>query len=433
MTRQLLKSLTLFVIGISQASASIGEEILDSIVATVNGVAITHSELDETSINMAMKMQSANVEPPPLSYLNKQVLEKIITEKAVLQYSDMLGIQVTSTDVTRYMRAIAKEQDLTLDEFESNVRATGLELDKYRAELKKELTIHSIQQQLALHDIVVPEHEVNAFLNSPIGMDKSGTEYKVRNILLETSDEPDHVELENLDKQAKDIVNKLKKGANFGKIAASHSKAGNALDGGNLGYRALSALPTSYSEHIVNMEPGEVVGPIRTSAGWHIIKLDDKRVGDKKVHTEVKVRHILIKTSPSTTSKDAMRILSKAKRDINANKITFAKFAEQKSEELRTATNGGDMGWVNQKNVLPEFFKVVKSLKKNQISEPFKTSQGWHIALVEDYRTSTSSDVAMKNHAYEILRNKKAQQAVMDWTKKVRMEAQVEILDKSLA
>jgi peptidyl-prolyl cis-trans isomerase SurA len=200
-----------------------------------------------------------------------------------------------------------------------------------------------------------------------------------------------------------------------------------ALDGGDLGWRQLNEIPTIFVKHVPNMQINEIIGPIQSASGFHIIKLYNKRSGKKADYSELRVRQILIKPSNSTSEQEAKTILSTLRKQITQGQ-DFAKLAEKRSEELQTAVKGGDLGWITEASVIPEFWDNIIKLPIGEVSEPFKTELGWHLVQVTERRNADHSKDALRNRATEILRERKFNEMLEIWLKKIRDEAKVDVL-----
>ena len=217
----------------------------------------------------------------------------------------------------------------------------------------------------------------------------------------------------------------LKSGQDFEKTAVRKSADRFALKGGDLGWKKISEVPTLFVKHVSSLRAGEILGPIQSSSGFHILKLKDKRIGKETLHVETHVKQILIKPGVNTSSQEAKEALMKIRADLLKG-ADFAKMAEKRSEELQTASKGGDLGWLTKKNVLPEFAAQMNKLEAGELSQPFQTSLGWHLIQVVGRRDQSSSLAAAKNKAHQVVFQRKANQMLEVWLKRIRDEATVE-------
>jgi peptidyl-prolyl cis-trans isomerase SurA len=408
-------------------NVAIAIEALDKIVAIVNNDIITNAELIQNKKMILSRINLERTALPEDSILKRQILNQMIVDKLQLQLAVNAGIEVETQSLNTAIREIAKEEKMTLEEFQNKLKSKGISVEKFRKHLQEEMTIDRLRQREVGREIVVSSADIDGFLNSPVGQDQSGTEYRLQHILLSTPDSPTPQAIAKVKQQADDVLSELKSGADFAKMAMSKSAGQQALHGGDLGWRKIGEIPTLFVKYIPTMPLNGIIGPIQSSNGFHIVKLVDKRIGNIKPHLETHVRQILIKPSVNTSDEEAKRSLNKIRTQIIKGK-DFATLAEHKSEELSTATNGGDLGWVTEKSVLPKFYKEMQALKNGELSKPFKTEMGWHLIQVLDRRSQTTSIAAARNKAREILRERKYQEMLEAWIKKIRDNAKIEIL-----
>jgi peptidyl-prolyl cis-trans isomerase SurA len=404
---------------------------LDRIVAVVNGDAISQTELDNYTKMVVSDMQGQGMEAlPPRDELQQQVLNRMILNKIQLQLAQQYGIEVDSLSVSQAIQSLAQQQDISVETLRRTIEAKGINYSDYREHVKTEMIIQTLQNKEVSQDVSITKADIENYLNSPAGQDNSGNEYKMSHILIALPESPSPEVLKKSQAKAEALVAKLKAGGDFKAAAIATSSGRQALNGGDLGWRPAGELPALFVSYAPTMEKGEVVGPIRSSSGFHIIKMQDKRVANDTQRCETHVRQILIKTDVHTSAAEAQRTLRLLKQQV-AKGADFAKLAIQKSQENRTAEKGGDMGWVNEETVVPKFYQAMAKLRNLEISEPFETEDGWHLIQVLDRRTQRTSDEAAWNKAREVVGMRKANEALESWTKRIYDDARVEILLES--
>lgn len=400
---------------------------LNKIAATVGTDIITTAELS-TKTNLVIKdLTKQNINLPPIHVLERQVLNKIILDRIQLQLAKELAIEVDSTSVTQAIEELAKKQNLTFEAYKEQIQQDGINFIDFRDYIKTELTISKLQQREIGNDIRISNADLDGYLNSPIGQDHSGIEYNVGHILIATSQQSNHNLLKQAENKAINLVKELKQGKDFKQLAMANSADMLALDGGDLGWRQLHEIPSIFVKHIPMMQINQIIGPIQSASGFHIIKLHNKRLGKKPEYTEFKVRQILIKPNTKTSEQEAKATLSKL-RDQIVKGQDFAKLAKKNSDELHTAAKGGDLGWISENSVVPEFWNNISKLPIGAISEPFKTSLGWHLVQILESRDLSHSKDALRHKAAEILREQKFNEMLEIWLKKIRDEAKVDVL-----
>lgn len=404
------------------------KQVLDKIVAVVNDDVISQYELENyTKLLVADLKTQSNYTLPPKEVLQEQALNRMILDKIQLQLAAQSGIEVDSITVSQALQHLSQQKGQTLDQLRYETESRGVNFDEYRELVRNELTIQRLQAREVSQDVVIAKSDIESFLSSPAGQDNTGTEYKISHILLLAPESPTPTALKQVQAKAEEIVTSLKKGADFQKIAMEKSAGRQALNGGDLGWRNTGELPTLFVNYVPTMQIGDVVGPIRSAGGFHIIKLQGKRTVNDDHKTETHVRHILIVPDKNASSEEAKATLGAIRKQI-VKGADFAKIAAKKSQDLRSASKGGDMGWINEQSVLPKFYEVVSKLRNNELSEPFLTEDGWNLVQVLDRRTRHTSDEAAWNRAMEILTIRKTNEAIEAWTKRIRDEARVSIL-----
>ncbi|MGD0465095.1 MAG: peptidylprolyl isomerase [Gammaproteobacteria bacterium] len=406
---------------------SYAKQPLNKIAATVGNDIITTSELSNKTNLIINNLSKQNISLPPRKILEHQVLNKIILDKIQLQMAQQLAITVDSTSVNQTIEDLAKQEHSTIAEYKQKIQAEGIKFEDFREHIKTELTISRLQQREISNEIRISNADIDGYLNSPAGQDNSGTEYNLGHILIIAPEQPTPAALKKAEIKATNLVNELKKGKDFKQIAMANSADMRALDGGDLGWRQLNEIPTIFVKHVPNMQINEIIGPIQSASGFHIIKLYNKRSGKKADYSELRVRQILIKPSNNTSEQEAKTILSTLRKQITQGQ-DFAKLAEKRSEELQTAVKGGDLGWITEASVIPEFWDNIIKLPIGEVSEPFKTELGWHLVQVTERRNADHSKDALRNRATEILRERKFNEMLEIWLKKIRDEAKVDVL-----
>lgn len=406
-------------------------EALDGIAAVVNDAIITKSELAQQVrlINEQLRHTgSAEVEPKALE---KQVLEHLIMTQVQLQMAKKTGIQVDDMALDNAIENIAKQNHITVTQMRESLAAQGLNFNDYRNTVRHQIMISQLQQRDLLHDIQVSEHEVNQFLSSPNGLGEMSTEYHFGHILVPLSESPSPEELEQATQKSQQIIVKLRQGADFAQIALMESKDEQALKGGDLGWRKLPELPTIFEKVAQNLGINEIPDPIRSISGFHIIKLLGKRNAEAaQVKGQTLVRHILIKTNAATSDSDAKHRLTQLRQKIQKGE-DFEQLAKTYSADLGSSDNGGSLGWVSKDVLVPEFSEMMDNLEINEISEPFKTPFGWHIMQVQDRKSLSTDEVALRQKAKDMIQQRKFEEKLQTWARQLRDEAYVTTYDES--
>ena len=408
------------------AQAAITE--VDRIVAIVNSEAVTSSQLRDRVIRIRqnLKKQGQEAQLPPTEILERQVLEQLIMERVQLQQAREAAIKVDDGMLELAIRRIAENNRLTVDQLRAAVTSDGMTWNRYREEVRSELMLNRLREIDVDNKVTVSDAEVDNFIrNHPEAL--SGTEYRVAHILLRIPENMNEAQLKALQARADKVLARLRAGENFAKVAADSSDAPDNVQGGELGWRDLERLPGFYADVAPKLRPGEVSPPLQSSAGLHIIKLLEKRDRNDLTARTVEqshVRHILIKPSELLSDTEAQTRL-KTLRERILNGADFAELAKASSADL-SAARGGDIGWVNPGDTVPEFEKAMNALAPKGVSEPVRTPFGWHLIQVLERRKQDMGEEIRRNTARAILRQRKAEEAYDDWLRQLRDSAYVE-------
>jgi len=408
------------------AQAAITE--VDRIVAIVNSEAVTSSQLRDRVIRIRqnLKKQGQEAQLPPTEILERQVLEQLIMERVQLQQAREAAIKVDDGMLELAIRRIAENNRLTVDQLRAAVTSDGMTWNRYREEVRSELMLNRLREIDVDNKVTVSDAEVDNFIrNHPEAL--SGTEYRVAHILLRIPENMNEAQLKALQARADKVLARLRAGENFAKVAADSSDAPDNVQGGELGWRDLERLPGFYADVAPKLRPGEVSPPLQSSAGLHIIKLLEKRDRNDLTARTVEqshVRHILIKPSELLSDTEAQTRL-KTLRERILNGADFAELAKASSADL-SAARGGDIGWVNPGDTVPEFEKAMNALAPNEVSEPVRSPFGWHLIQVLERRKQDMGEELRRNVARSILRQRKAEDAHEDWLRQLRDSAYVE-------
>lgn len=417
------------------AAAASGD--LDRIVAVVNRDVITERELEQRTHTVALNLRRQNIQLPPMEQLRAQVLERLITERTILQRAKETGIRVDDQMVNAAVEQIARQNNVTVDELRQRLLADGVTFGSFKQEIHDEIVTQRLREREVDSKIRIPESEIDAYLADQAGVtNETGEQYHIRHIFLPV-DHPDNDPImKNL---AEDIAAKARAGQDFGTLAATYSRAEDALQGGDLGWHDLRTLvPVLRNGVGANPQAGGIY-VFRADNAWHILQLAEKRSGAQQGTEAVAaaapvqqthVRHILIPVNDLTPEHEALRRIGDIRERIVSGKSDFATMARLHSVD-GSATRGGDLGWVQAGDTVPEFEQAMNSLKPGEVSQPVKTQFGYHLIEVEERRVDKSGNPKrIRLAAMQALRAKKLDEAVYNWQRELRDAAYVEIRDQ---
>jgi len=401
------------------------KEALDRIVAVVNEDVVLQSELDQELRTVTAQLRQRNTPLPSSDILSRQVLERLILQKLQLSVAQRAGIRVDDATLNAAVQRIAEQNRLSLSEFRTTLEREGYDYAKFREGLRREIAIARLQQRQAESQVSVSPSEIEEYLASQGGQNSS-TEYLVGHILISVPESASPEQLQAARDKAAAAREQLAQGADFARIAAAYSDSATALSGGDLGWRTQQQLPTLFADQVPRMRVGDVSQTIESPGALHLIKLLEKRDGERQVVTQTRARHILIRTNEVVSDADARARLAALKERIESGE-SFADLARANSDDKASAAQGGDLGWASPGTFVPTFEEVMSKLRPNQISAPFETRFGWHIVQVLERREHDSTDEFRRAKAMENIRARKSEEALDAWLRRLRDEAYVDI------
>jgi peptidyl-prolyl cis-trans isomerase SurA len=402
-------------------------ELLDRVAAIVNDGVVLNSELDAQIETVAARLRAQKLELPPQNILRQQVLERLVLQEIQLQHATRAGVKVSDETLNAALLDIAKRNNLTLSQLPQALAAQGIDYPSYRDEMRKEITLTLLRQRDVLQHIAVTPREIDQYLEKQARTPSEHSEFNVSHILIAVSQEAGTAQLDQAAKRATEVYERARNGEDFAKLAVAYSNSQTALEGGALGWRKGSELPTFLSDVVARLKPGEVSEPLRTPTGYHIVRLNDERGGGagQTVVDQVHLRHILMKTNELTDDATVKQKLSALRERILKGE-DFAGLAQTLSEDPASATEGGDLGWTSPDAFVPEFSQAVAPLKDGEISEPVHTQYGWHIMQMLGHRRFDNSDEMKRRQAIEAIRAGKADEETELWLRRLRDDAYVE-------
>ena len=399
---------------------------LDRVIAIVNDEALTQYDVNEQKRVVLGQMKTQNVTPPAGDVLDKQVLERLITERVLLQYAKETGIRVDDTQVERTLARIAEDNKLSAAAFREAVEREGIPFAKYRSDIRNEIIIQRLRDREVEGRVNGSDAEVDHLLATLDSQSGGQIEYQLAHILVLVPEQASPDQIEARQRRAQTALQQIKSGADFGQVAASFSDAPDALQGGSLGWRAPARLPTVFAEPVRGMKAGEVSGVLRSASGFHIVKLLDTRSRNAPtVIEQTRLRHILVKVNETTSNDEAKLKIDRIRERIELG----AKFEDQakSNSEDASAAKGGDLGWVSPGDTVPDFEQAMNRLQPGEISVAVRTPFGWHLIQVQERRTQDVSKERQREQARQALRQRKSDEAFQEWVRQTRDRSYVEI------
>ena len=401
-------------------------ELIDRVIAVVDSGVIMESELNLRVQDIIGRLRSEGTELPPKELLEEQVLERLIIEEIQLQIGDSAGVKISDAELNRALSMLATQNSMNLEQFKESLDANNSSYIKLRDSVRKELIIQRVQRGKVGANIEISEQEIENFLNSEEGRSKLAEQYNVQQILLSLNSEAPESKVNSTKEKGADIIRRYNEGESFEKLAATYSSDQNALEGGSLGWRKATELPTLFSDVVTKMKVGEASELIRSGAGFHIIRLAEKKGDVVKFEDQTLVRHILVQPSEIRSEKQTKDLMNEIYQKL-ADGEDFKQLARQHSEDPGSKMEGGELGWSAPDTFDPAFEAVMNSVDIGVFSTPFQSSFGWHILEVLDRRNEDISDDVRKNRAYSIIFNRKFEQELQRTLIELRSESYVDI------
>jgi peptidyl-prolyl cis-trans isomerase SurA len=417
----------LFLAGLGIASSVsaqlISKEPLDRIVAIAEDDVILQSDLDRAVANVIGQYRNSPQQLPPHDVLEKQVLESLIMLRLQVQRAQSTGIRVSDADVDQAMQRVAENNKITVQQLRSSLAQQGLDFDEFRKSLREQLMVQRLQQRVVQSQAIVSDSEIDILLAS--NSLKEG-ELHLQHILINLPEGATAPQIQQAKEKADDVEKQIADGMDFTAATIRYSSAPDALQGGDLGWRRFDEVPEAFANLVEGMQPGQVSQPVRGPSGYHIVKLVDKRIGGKQVVTEYNARHIMIKIGELTSSDEARKTVTDLRHRIVDSHEDFAALAKKYSQDVNTAQGGGDLGWFQLDQFGPELANALAPLKDNEISQPFQTDVGWHIMQRLGTRQQDLTDTMKREHARDVIRNRKSDEEYDNFLHQVRSESYVD-------
>ncbi|EJG8423722.1 peptidylprolyl isomerase SurA [Salmonella enterica] len=404
-------------------------QVVDKVAAVVNNGVVLESDVDGLMQSVKLNAGQAGQQLPDDATLRHQILERLIMDQIILQMGQKMGVKITDEQLDQAIANIAKQNNMTMDQMRSRLAYNGLNYSTYRNQIRKEMIISEVRNNEVRRRITVLPQEVDALAKQIGTQNDASTELNLSHILIALPENPTSEQVNDAQRQAESIVEEARNGADFGKLAITYSADQQALKGGQMGWGRIQELPGIFAQALSTAKKGDIVGPIRSGVGFHILKVNDLRGQSQSISvTEVHARHILLKPSPIMNDQQARLKLEEIAADIKSGKTTFAAAAKEYSQDPGSANQGGDLGWATPDIFDPAFRDALTKLHKGQISAPVHSSFGWHLIELLDTRKVDKTDAAQKDRAYRMLMNRKFSEEAATWMQEQRASAYVKIL-----
>ncbi len=399
---------------------------VDRVIAVVNDEVITRHDLRVRLDSALAQLKRQGVQPPPREVLERQVLERLVVDRVQLQLARDMGLRVDDAQLEQALQRIANGNRMTLAQFRAALEKDGIAFASFREEIRAEMTIARVREREVDSKIFISDGEIDNYLSGLSTPGGAGEEYRLAHILLRAPESASPEQIQKLRAKAEQVLDRLRKGDDFGQLAASYSDAPDGMKGGDLGWRPIDRLPAIFAEASGRLKVGEVSPILRSSNGFHLVKLIDKRGGGAVAAVEqTHARHILIKVNEIVSEPEARHKIEGLRQRISHGE-RFAELARLFSQD-GSASKGGDLGWIYPGDTVPEFERAMNQLAPGELSQPVQSPFGYHLIEVLERRVQDVSSERQRVAARQTLRERKRDEAYQDWLRQARDRAYVEI------
>jgi len=404
---------------------------LDRVALVVNDEVVTAAEVDSRVHQAMIQLERQQIPMPPADVLRKQIVERLILDRAQIQLAHENGVRVDDATVNASIARMAEQNSMSPQALKSKIEADGVDFGQFREDMRDEIMLMRLRDREVDARLQITEGEIDNFLQEQGKAAASAVEYDVAQILIGVPEIASPEFVEKSRRRGEDMLAQLAGGADFGRMAAGYSQSPEALQGGDLGWRTLDRLPTLFGEVVKKLEPGQVSQLIRSPVGFHILKLVGRRdsptahIASNQPVTQTHVRHILLRVSDAMPEAEVQRRLRDLHDRIVQGGQDFGSLARLYSVDP-SSTKGGDLGWIYPGDTVPPFEAAMNALAVNQVSEPVQSPFGWHLIQVLERRTEQTSTERRRMESRQALRDKRYEEAMQEWLRQLRDRTYVE-------
>ncbi|MEM7053706.1 MAG: peptidylprolyl isomerase [Pseudomonadota bacterium] len=428
--KRLIKPVILFsfaamLMGVFSAGQALAQarDPIDSIVAIVDESVILQSELDSAIDTIVVQFQGRGERLPPRSVLEEQVLERLIMTRLQVQRAEATGIRISDQEVDQSLAVVAQQNNLTLEQLRSAIESDGIEFNEFREDIRQELIASRLRQRIVDSMDSITETEVDIMLASETF---DGDEYDLSQILIRVPESPTPDDLQAASDRIGELLEEIQDGLDFSEAAIQYSESSDALEGGRVGWRNLNALPRQIADNIRDLQVGEVSEPFRAGGGILLVKVNDRRPRSDIIVTEYQARHLMVMPSELLPAEQAEALINELHDRIQQGE-DFAVLAREYSDDTRSANLGGMLEWFPEGAYGQAVQQQIAQLQPGELSQPFRSNQGWHLIQFEDRRQADRTEEALRAEARELIAQQKSQAEIDRVLRQFRDEAYVDI------
>lgn len=405
-------------------------QTLDSVAVIVDQGVVLESQIDELVQTVKRNAIANDQTLPSDRALRTQAIERLILDSLQSQTAERMGIQISDPQLEQTIGNIAQEDGMSAAQLRDKIAADGVSYEVYREQVRKELITGEVRRANVRRRIYITPQEISNLVKLIDEQDGQQAEFHLGHILIAFPPEPTDEDVSKAQVTAKKVIELLNNGSEFAKIATASSSGSKALEGGDLGWMNINSMPTLFAEAVQGQVKDTLIGPIRSGAGFHILKILDTRGIERVEVAELKSRHILIKPSVILSDEKAEQMLRDFRKQIVAGEADFAELAKQHSADPGSALRGGDLGWADPNVYVPAFKDALAKLEIDEISQPVRSQHGWHLMQLTDKRVEDATEKRKEDKAYQLLFQRKFGEETEAWLKEMRDSAYIEVIAK---
>jgi peptidyl-prolyl cis-trans isomerase SurA len=430
MKYRLLKASLLSASVLCSMLANAVEERLDKVSVIVDQGVILETEISELVDGVKQGAVAQGQALPSDRALRTQAIERLILKNLQMQMAERMGIQISDPQLDQTIGNIAKEDNISVEQLREKVQADGLSYEVYREKVREELITGEVTRANVRRRVYITPQEISTLVNLISQQGAEQAEYRLGHILIAVPSGATEDQISTSRKTADKVLELLNSGSDFTKIAIASSSGPKALEGGDLGFMNVNSMPTLFAEAIQSKKKDALIGPLRSGAGFHVLKILELRGVETVEIEEVNARHILVSPSIILSDQKAEKMLKEFRTKLIEGEEDFGELAKEYSEDPGSALKGGVLGWNDPSIYVPEFKEALSTLKEDEYSQPIRTVHGWHLIQLLERRIDDATEKRKEDRAYQLLFNRKFNEETDTWLREMRDGAYIELLDK---
>jgi peptidyl-prolyl cis-trans isomerase SurA len=421
-----VQALLILLAVLAPLSVQAERKLLDQVVAIVDEDVILQTELEARISTITSRLSAQGTALPPRQILEERVLDQLITESIQMQMADRAGMRISDNELNETMANIAERNGMSLAQFENQLAAEGVTYNQAREQIRREMLTSRVQQRQVGNRVRVTDREVENYLESLEARGGNNAQYRLAYIFVSVDDPSDDAEVDAAREKAQRLRNEIASGRDFREVAVAESDASNALEGGDMGWRAEGQLPSLVAPVVPELPVGEPSEVLENNSGFHLVMVMDKRGGEQQqMIQQHRVRHILVRPSEATTDNQAETMIRDLYQQLQ-NGASFSALAREYSDDPVSGSDGGNLGWVSPGQMVPEFEQAMLAADIGELRGPFRSQFGWHILEVQERRQKDISGDVRDAEARQAIYRRKFETELQNWLQEIRDEAFIE-------